>query len=107
MRVEPERLSIGPGVCTQIVVSFRPKNVGKVSTNLELMLIDQQFHVPVQVVAQATYNNERRPVTRGPEALPEHFKHEAQFIDESHIEYLQTKRKQIQSENILNRAQAK
>jgi hypothetical protein len=43
----------------------------------------------IQLHGHASYNQERRPVTRGPEALPKDFQNPRNFIDDSHLEYLE------------------
>jgi hypothetical protein len=101
--VVPERLILPPQIKKEIQVTFRPKNVGKVHQILDVLLIEEHFRVPIQLIGHASYNSERRPITRGPEALPQDFDHMKNFIDDSHIEYMEVKRKQIKSENLLVR----
>ena len=45
------------------------------------------------MIGQAIFSGEKRPFTRGPEALPQDFDHNKNFIDDSHLEYLEVKRK--------------
>lgn len=63
-------------------MTFAPKNVGKVSSQFDLLMVDGQYSVKVTLSGHAIFNPTRRPVTRGPEALPVDFNLKQNFIDD-------------------------
>lgn len=54
-------------------MTFAPKNVGRVNSAIDVLLVDGQYPVKVLLSGHAIFNLEKRPFTRGPEALPKDF----------------------------------
>ena len=57
-----------------------PKNVGKYNQLIEIILNDF-LSVPMKAIGEVNKIAKKRPLTRGPEARPEHFDVDPKFID--------------------------
>ncbi|CAD8092149.1 unnamed protein product [Paramecium primaurelia] len=96
--VSPLQYQLGPQMKRQFIVTFAPKNVGRVNSSLNVLLVDSQYPVKIQLSGHANFNPEKRPVTRGPEALPKDFDLDRQFVDEKQLQYIEMRRREIKSE---------
>ncbi|CAD8050766.1 unnamed protein product [Paramecium sonneborni] len=95
---KPEGVTINGLSQTTVQVKFTPKNVGKYSQNIDMILNDY-LTIPVKVNGEALKITKKRPQTRGPEARAEDFQIDPKFIDTKEIEYVKKRNNELIEQN--------
>lgn len=83
--VVPDRVTIEPNMPCHFVASFQPKQIGKQVQNLNILLVNENYSIPIKMLGVANEIEEKTVKKRGPECLPDNFDEEKKYVDQDNL----------------------